>query len=129
MSSRTDDARDDAHAREAADMTQPAAGDCREPARNARTHISRDDSDRAQSRTDALRIQEAGHHRPLAARMKSGQATRAIEEALADPQVIAAAEWLGSHPPGARLPDYLDHGFDLDEALDELERERGRFDT
>jgi hypothetical protein len=38
---------------------------------------------------------------------------RVIEEALQDAE--PAAEWLRTHPPGARLPDNLESGYEPDE--------------
>lgn len=36
---------------------------------------------------------------------------REIEEALRSPEVEAAAEWLRTHPPGAKLPAHLEPGY------------------
>ena len=37
---------------------------------------------------------------------------RVIEEALIEAE--PAAEWLRTHPPGARLPDHLEPGYEPD---------------
>jgi hypothetical protein len=42
-------------------------------------------------------------------------ASRAIEESLEDPEVVRAVEWLRTHPPGARLPDHLEPGYNPDD--------------
>jgi hypothetical protein len=38
---------------------------------------------------------------------------RVIEEALIEAE--PAAEWLRTHPPGAKLPDHLEPGYEPDE--------------
>jgi hypothetical protein len=46
-------------------------------------------------------------------RKRKWYVTRAIEEALIEAE--PAAEWLRTHPPGARLPDALEPGYEPDE--------------
>lgn len=43
--------------------------------------------------------------------------SRIIEEAIKDAE--PAAEWLRTHPPGARLPDQLEPGYEPDEYVPE----------
>jgi hypothetical protein len=45
----------------------------------------------------------------------SFRTTRIIEQAMIDAE--PAAEWLGKHPPGARLPNHLEPGSDKEEAM------------
>lgn len=49
------------------------------------------------------------------------EVNRAIEEALASPEVERAADWLMRHPPGARLPDELEPGYEPDEYVPETD--------
>ena len=44
---------------------------------------------------------------------------RVIEEALMSPEVEAAAEWLRTHPPGAKLPAHLEPGYKPEEDDDD----------
>jgi len=50
-------------------------------------------------------------------RKRKWYVSRAIEEAITEAE--PAAEWLRIHPPGARLPDALEPGYEPDEYVPE----------
>lgn len=56
---------------------------------------------------------ELAGHRDRARRRGKWYVSRAMEEAIEEAE--PAAEWLQTHPPGARLPDELEPGYEPDE--------------